>query len=191
MNGPKHLCIDNDGSVLIADTENHRIVRYNPNDGTLSAVAGTGKKGTAGVGGDPLKAEFNQPHWGGRASEDRRHLYLRREQWPGEEDRPGGTSTNAPLTPPTPTLPRERGLGGEGECLIQVSPCPTALENRANVSFNVSSVRPHWRTIVSLPSQPPLEDSVNRCVEKEDANPSPKPRGQDESLDPPHFSSTA
>jgi DNA-binding beta-propeller fold protein YncE len=62
MNGPKHLCIDYDGSVLIADTENHRIVRFNPKDGTLSAVAGTGRKGTAGVGGDPLKAEFNQPH---------------------------------------------------------------------------------------------------------------------------------
>jgi DNA-binding beta-propeller fold protein YncE len=62
MNGPKHLCIDRDGTVLIADTENHRIVRYNPRDGTLTAVAGTGKKGTAGVGGDPLKAEFNQPH---------------------------------------------------------------------------------------------------------------------------------
>jgi len=62
MNGPKHLCIDRDGSVLIADTENHRIVRYSPKDGTLTAVAGTGKKGMAGVGGDPLKAEFNQPH---------------------------------------------------------------------------------------------------------------------------------
>ena len=62
LNGPKHLCIDRDGSVLIADTENHRIVRYSPKDGTLSLVAGTGKKGTAGVGGDPTKAEFNQPH---------------------------------------------------------------------------------------------------------------------------------
>jgi DNA-binding beta-propeller fold protein YncE len=62
MNGPKHLCIDTDGSVLIADTENHRIVRYSSKDGTLTVVAGTGKKGTAGVGGDPLKAEFNQPH---------------------------------------------------------------------------------------------------------------------------------
>jgi DNA-binding beta-propeller fold protein YncE len=62
MNGPKHLCIDHDGSVLIADTENHRIIRYSPKDGTITAVAGTGKKGTAGVGGDPLKAELNQPH---------------------------------------------------------------------------------------------------------------------------------
>lgn len=62
MNGPKHLCIDKDGTVLIADTENHRILRYVPTSGTLLLVAGTGKKGNAGVGGDPLKAEFNQPH---------------------------------------------------------------------------------------------------------------------------------
>jgi DNA-binding beta-propeller fold protein YncE len=48
--------------VLIADTENHRIVRYNPRDETVSVVAGTGKKGTGGVGGDPLKVELNQPH---------------------------------------------------------------------------------------------------------------------------------
>jgi DNA-binding beta-propeller fold protein YncE len=62
MNGPKHLCIDRDGSVLIADTENHRILRYVPGRETLLLVAGTGKKGTAGVSSDPLKAEFNQPH---------------------------------------------------------------------------------------------------------------------------------
>ncbi|MFO0804081.1 MAG: hypothetical protein U0791_13285 [Gemmataceae bacterium] len=62
FNGPKHLCIDLDGSVLIADTENHRIVRFVPSEAKIVAVAGTGKKGAAGVGGDPLKAEFNQPH---------------------------------------------------------------------------------------------------------------------------------
>ncbi|VTU02713.1 nhl repeat containing protein : NHL repeat protein OS=Singulisphaera acidiphila (strain ATCC BAA-1392 / DSM 18658 / VKM B-2454 / MOB10) GN=Sinac_0380 PE=4 SV=1: NHL: NHL: NHL [Gemmataceae bacterium] len=62
MNGPKHLSIDRDGTVLIADTENHRIVRYDPKAETITAVAGTGKKGSGGIGGDPLKAEFNQPH---------------------------------------------------------------------------------------------------------------------------------
>ena len=62
LNGPKHLCVDRDGSVLIADTENHRVVRYNPKDGLLTLVAGTGKKGKSLGGGDPLKAEFNQPH---------------------------------------------------------------------------------------------------------------------------------
>jgi len=62
MNGPKNLAIDRDGSVLIADTENHRILRYLPEEGKLALVAGTGKKGTAGVGGDPLQAELSQPH---------------------------------------------------------------------------------------------------------------------------------
>lgn len=62
MNGPKHLSIDRDGTVLIADTENHRIIRYIPGEEKVVLVAGTGKRGTAGVGGDPSKAEFNQPH---------------------------------------------------------------------------------------------------------------------------------
>lgn len=62
MNGPKHLCIDRDGTVLIADTENHRIVRFNPKDNTITLVAGTGKKGKTLGDGDPLKADFNQPH---------------------------------------------------------------------------------------------------------------------------------
>jgi DNA-binding beta-propeller fold protein YncE len=62
LNGPKHLCVDRDGSVLIADSENHRIVRYSPKDATLTAVVGTGKKGRSLGDGDPLKAELNQPH---------------------------------------------------------------------------------------------------------------------------------
>jgi DNA-binding beta-propeller fold protein YncE len=62
LNGPKHLCIDRDGTVLLADTENHVVRRYNPKDGTIVRVAGSGKKGTKGVGGSPLDSEMNQPH---------------------------------------------------------------------------------------------------------------------------------
>jgi sugar lactone lactonase YvrE len=62
LNGPKFLSIDRDGSVLIADTENHQIRRYRPGKETMELVAGTGKKGTAGVGGDPRKLELAQPH---------------------------------------------------------------------------------------------------------------------------------
>lgn len=62
FNGPKHLCIDRDGTVLIADTENHRIVRFDPKAGTVTPVAGSGKKGKGGIGGDPKEAELNQPH---------------------------------------------------------------------------------------------------------------------------------
>jgi sugar lactone lactonase YvrE len=62
LNGPKHLCLDRDGTVLIADAENHVIRRYDPKNGTISRVAGTGRKGTVGLGGDPLQCELNRPH---------------------------------------------------------------------------------------------------------------------------------
>ena len=62
MNGPKHLCVDRDGGIIVADTENHIIRKYSPADGKIVRIAGSGKKGTAGVGGPPLEIELNQPH---------------------------------------------------------------------------------------------------------------------------------
>ena len=62
LNGPKHLCFDRDGSVLIADTENHVIRRFVPTTGRIERVAGTGKKGAGGVGGPPELIELSQPH---------------------------------------------------------------------------------------------------------------------------------
>lgn len=62
LNGPKHLCIDKDDSVLIADAENHVIRRYIPQTGKLELVAGTGKAGSAGVGGDPTQCQLSRPH---------------------------------------------------------------------------------------------------------------------------------
>jgi DNA-binding beta-propeller fold protein YncE len=62
LNGPKHLCIDSDGNVIIADTENHIIRKYLPKDGKIVRVAGSGKKGHGGLGGPPEKVELNQPH---------------------------------------------------------------------------------------------------------------------------------
>ena len=63
MNGPKFISIDPvDDSVLIADTENHQIRRYMPKTETMELVAGTGKKGSGGLDGDPLKLELGRPH---------------------------------------------------------------------------------------------------------------------------------
>lgn len=62
LNGPKDLIVDRDGSVLIADTENHCIRRYRPSDGTIVRVAGTGTKGKGGLGGPAQAAELAQPH---------------------------------------------------------------------------------------------------------------------------------
>jgi sugar lactone lactonase YvrE len=62
MNGPKHLCIDRDDSVIIADAENNLIRRYVPQTGKIQRVAGTGKKGSAGLDGPPTHCELARPH---------------------------------------------------------------------------------------------------------------------------------
>lgn len=61
LNGPKHLCIDHDDSVIIADTENHRIRRYLPKEHRMMTIAGTGASGT-GEPGAPLQTALNRPH---------------------------------------------------------------------------------------------------------------------------------
>jgi len=62
MAGPKHLCVDQDDSVIIADTDNHVIRRYTPTDGRIVRVVGAGKKGKGGVPGPAGGVEMNQPH---------------------------------------------------------------------------------------------------------------------------------
>ena len=62
LNGPKHLCVDLDDNVIIADTANHVIRKYTPRDGKIVRVAGTGQKGESNDGGEPLTVSFNEPH---------------------------------------------------------------------------------------------------------------------------------
>jgi DNA-binding beta-propeller fold protein YncE len=62
LNGPKHISVDANDDVLIADTENHAIRRYSPRDGRIRRVAGSGAKGTAGLGGPASACELDRPH---------------------------------------------------------------------------------------------------------------------------------
>lgn len=62
LNGPKHIVIGRNGSVLIADAENHRILRYRRDAADVELVAGTGVAGNNGIGGPPEKAGLNRPH---------------------------------------------------------------------------------------------------------------------------------
>ncbi|MEZ6090480.1 MAG: hypothetical protein R3C05_21170 [Pirellulaceae bacterium] len=60
MLGPRALVIDGD-TMWIALREGHSLWRLNLTDRALSHVAGTGKSGFSGDGGDPAKATFNGP----------------------------------------------------------------------------------------------------------------------------------
>jgi DNA-binding beta-propeller fold protein YncE len=62
LNGPKHLCVDLDNNVVIADAENHIVRRYVPGTGRIERVAGTGQKGSAGLDGEPAKCQLARPH---------------------------------------------------------------------------------------------------------------------------------
>lgn len=58
LNGPKNLCIDPAGDVLIADTENHAIRKVTLGDGKIATLLGTGTKGLEAKG----EVLLNRPH---------------------------------------------------------------------------------------------------------------------------------
>src|SRR5215469_290708 len=60
LSGPKGVACAPDGSLYIADTENHAIRRVDTK-GVISTVAGTGERGD-GPDGDPLRAKLARPH---------------------------------------------------------------------------------------------------------------------------------
>jgi sugar lactone lactonase YvrE len=60
LSGPKGVACAPDGSLYIADTENHAIRRVD-RSGKITTVAGTGKRGD-GPDGDPLRASLARPH---------------------------------------------------------------------------------------------------------------------------------
>jgi DNA-binding beta-propeller fold protein YncE len=62
LNGPKHLCVDRHDDVIIADTENHRILKYNAKTGSTVVIAGTGEKGERLDPNEPTRTELNRPH---------------------------------------------------------------------------------------------------------------------------------
>lgn len=61
IRGPKHLCLDRDGTVIIADTDNHLIRRFVPKTGRIERIAGTGTKGST-IGSSATQTELNFPH---------------------------------------------------------------------------------------------------------------------------------
>src|SRR5438046_1650158 len=67
FNEPKHLCVDGNDDVIIADTDNHAIRKYLVKENRIVRVAGSGKSGASGVGGPASAVERNQAH-GGQAN---------------------------------------------------------------------------------------------------------------------------
>jgi DNA-binding beta-propeller fold protein YncE len=62
LNGPKYLCMSPEGDVMIVDTENHVIRRYEPDTGKIHLVAGVPEKAGDAIGKGPLDTELKRPH---------------------------------------------------------------------------------------------------------------------------------
>jgi sugar lactone lactonase YvrE len=62
LNQPFHCELDGAGSLYIAEAFNHCIRKIDLQTGTITTVAGTGKKGYTGDGGPAGKATFNEPY---------------------------------------------------------------------------------------------------------------------------------
>ena len=58
-NGMHDIAIAADGSIYVADSFQHRIVRLDPKTHVATSFAGTGKSGFAGDGGPADQAQFN------------------------------------------------------------------------------------------------------------------------------------
>jgi len=62
LNGPKDLCVDRYGAIIIADAENNLVRRFDLKTSTLSTIVGAGEKGDRLVPSDPLATEVFRPH---------------------------------------------------------------------------------------------------------------------------------
>lgn len=62
LNGPKYLAMDPQDNVIICDTENHCVRRYEPKSGKITLVAGVPNQKGAGVGADLLSTHLQRPH---------------------------------------------------------------------------------------------------------------------------------
>jgi len=62
LNGPKHLCVDRNDNVIIADAENNLVRKYDSRTRRTVTIVGTGRPGKEIVGSDPLKTQVHRPH---------------------------------------------------------------------------------------------------------------------------------
>ncbi len=73
LNGPEDITADDFGNIYIADTNNQRIRKINPN-GIITTLAGNGQSGFSGDGGPATAAKLKSPR--GVAVDKRGYVYV-------------------------------------------------------------------------------------------------------------------
>jgi sugar lactone lactonase YvrE len=62
LNGPADIHVGADGALYISDRLNFRLRRVDPNNGTITTVAGNGTQGASGDGGRAVEAQLSGPY---------------------------------------------------------------------------------------------------------------------------------
>ncbi len=62
LNGAKYVAMDRQGRVLICDTENHCVRRYDPASGTIEGIAGQPPRPGTNVGSSLRETQLRRPH---------------------------------------------------------------------------------------------------------------------------------
>jgi streptogramin lyase len=62
LNQPFDVAYDADGNLYFSDTGNHKIKKVDKKTKTIHTIAGNGKKGFSGDGGDATKASMDEPY---------------------------------------------------------------------------------------------------------------------------------
>ncbi|MCK9925089.1 serine/threonine-protein kinase [Frankia sp. AgPm24] len=130
---PRGLAVDGAGTLFVADTGNHRVLRRGA-DGTLTRQAGTARAGMSGDGGPATDAELHEPHGLALGSAGRLYLAdtgngrLRRVDadgrittlagtFPGRQARmPGGLADAMPALAAVLYRPQEIAVAADGTC---------------------------------------------------------------------------
>ena len=73
FNSPSGIVFDNSGNLLVADTGNHVIRKISP-DGTVTRIAGVGKRGSEGNDGPAIQANLDTPQ--GLAVDSAGNIYI-------------------------------------------------------------------------------------------------------------------
>lgn len=124
---PHAVAIDRQGNLFIAGTSNQRVRKVRP-DGTITTIAGTGRRGFSGDGGPATSARLYNPY--GVAVDDRGNVYI--ADWGNHRVRrvsPGGRITTIAGT----GSPGYSGDGGPATAARLHFPRGVAVDEHGNL----------------------------------------------------------
>jgi S-formylglutathione hydrolase FrmB len=128
LDRPSGVAVDGHGNVYISDANNSRVRKVSAADGTITTLAGTGKRGFSGDGGPATQAQLDGPE--AVAVDERGNVYIAEV----DNNRVRKVSTDGTITTLAGT--GKESFGGDGGPATQAdlySPLGVAVDGLGNV----------------------------------------------------------